>query len=210
MKKVQYLSLVALLIFMGCAEDGDPGPQGDPGTPGAQGAQGPQGEPGEQGPEGPAGTANVIYSDWMDFDWNVYDETSYKQKQIEEPAITEDFLNNGGVVLSYLKGSSPEVTLTTVQLPFNNGYESLTVQTAILPAPLPPLTLESGIVVNLNSLDGDPVFDYQDDTDEDYDFRYILIPGGINIADAETSRSGSTDWSKYDYETIRKYFNIPD
>lgn len=207
---MKYLLFAAVLAFAGCADDGDPGPKGDKGDTGEQGATG---EPGVEGPQGPAGTANVIYSEWMDFDWNVYDDPSFKQMSIEEPAITEEFLENGGLVLLYLKGSSPpDVTATAIALPYITPSAYMYAGTVILPNPVPPLDIEAGIIINLEAFDGSAtVNDFQDVAGSvNYDVRYILIPGGITIEEYENSSSERTGVANYDYETVKQTFNIPD
>ncbi len=64
------ITLVAMVLALtSCNTEGPTGPQGTPGP------QGPQGTPGEDGEDG---TANVIYSEWMDLDWNLSDDPGYK------------------------------------------------------------------------------------------------------------------------------------
>ena len=71
------------------------------GPEGPTGHQGPQGETGAQGPEGPQGeegTANVIYSDWTEFDssnWtDAHSEFGQTRREypIEVPEIDEEIL----------------------------------------------------------------------------------------------------------------------
>ena len=40
MKTMKFLLIAAMLVFVGCADDGDPGPKGDPGIAGPQGETG--------------------------------------------------------------------------------------------------------------------------------------------------------------------------
>lgn len=206
---MKYLILSTMLIFSSCADDGDPGPKGDQGIAGVVGEKG---DPGEEGPQGPAGTANVIYSEWLDFDWNISDESAFKSMAIEDAAITEDFFEDGGIVLSYLKGSSPDVTITTVMLPYISDASYMNASPFVLPTATPPLDFTNGMLVNLSSFDGvSAVDDYQDVSGSvDYDFRYILIPGGIKLEDYEGSDAGKSGKKNYDYETIARRFNIPD
>src|SRR5690606_28476765 len=146
--------------------------------------------------------------EWMDFDWNVADETDFKQMAIEEPAITEAYLDEGGMLLVFIKGSSPEVTATTNQLPIYNDSQKLYAGTMVLDEPHPLIPIQNGFLVNLLSSDGTPVDDYQDVSGVvNYDFRYVLIPGGSPIS--STGRSAqAVDFS--DYEAIKAYYNIPD
>lgn len=199
---MKYLIVATLLAFTGCADDGDPGPKGDKGDAGEAGAQG------EQGPEGEPGAVNVLYSDWMDLDWNVADETDFKQMAIEEPAITEAYLDEGGILLVFLKGSSPEVTATTSQLPLSNDSERMYFSTIVLDEPHPLLPIQNGFFLNLLSDDGSPVSDYQEVAGViNYDFRYILIPGGMPLS-SSGRMSPPVDFR--DYDAVKAYYNISD
>src|SRR5690606_8642560 len=131
---------------------------------------------------------------------------------IEELAITEEFIEDGGLVLVYFRASSPAGVTLFVQMPYSAGNDFFYSATAIIPAgTLPGITVERGIIIALSSLDNStPVSDYQDVPDANYDFRYILIPGGININDSELSDAGKYNAKKYDYEKVIEMFNIPD
>ena len=61
--------LTATFLFGSCkGPQGDPGPQGSIGISGASGTTG---AAGSKGPTGDAGTPNVVYSDWITFNWTV-------------------------------------------------------------------------------------------------------------------------------------------
>lgn len=200
MKKMKYLIFAGMLAFTGCADDGDPGPKGDKGDTGEQGAQGQQGQQGEPG------TANVSYSEWMRFDWNVSDEEYYKAMEIDEPAITDAFLNEGGMLISFLKLSTAEHTQMT-QLPMSNTNESLILAAITLADITPPFTIQNGVIVVLSSLNGNPIYDYESGNGGGYSFRYILIPGGTPLSSAGRLAQ-PVDFS--DYEAVKAYYDIPD
>src|SRR5690606_6562177 len=67
------------------------------------GKMGPAGPQGEQGLPGEDGNANVIASDWMDIVWNFQNEATFKAMHIDAAQITEEFIENGGTILMYLK-----------------------------------------------------------------------------------------------------------
>ncbi len=59
-KEVVYFPLIVLftlVIFASCQKEGDEGPAG------------PAGPAGSQGPKGDTGVANVIYSEWLDVEF---------------------------------------------------------------------------------------------------------------------------------------------
>lgn len=146
------LLIVIILFNIGCSKDGAPGPKGDPGTIGPKGDKG---DEGDTGPQGEKGTANVIYSNWMDFDWNANDDLTFKQMTIDVPEITEEFLEEGGVVLLYLKANSSTGLTVMVQLPYLSGNDHLYAAVAIVPSgTIPSVDFENGIIINLESIDG--------------------------------------------------------
>ena len=113
----------------------------------------------------------------MDFDWNVIDDPTNKQLAIDIPELTDAFLEEGGVVLVFLKAfytnGSAELM---VQLPYIQGNDVLTSIAAVLaPGTLTSTDLERGLILMISSLDGTtPVSDMQDDpspTGSNYDFR---------------------------------------
>lgn len=174
---------ISTLLLSACAEDGDPGPQGP------QGVQGEQGEKGAQGEQGEPGTANVMYSDWMVFDWNLENFSSFKTHQLDIPEYSEEFVEKGGVILVYHKASPVGALPFVQQLPVHAEY-SLTY-TAYVPgyirvrASLNSASAFAGIITN-------------------GEFRYILIPGGVNL------NGRQSDYSSLSYREIKQMFHLPD
>ncbi|MEX0662491.1 MAG: hypothetical protein WEA58_07950 [Balneolaceae bacterium] len=62
---------------------------------------GPKTENGWDTPISLKGTANVLYSSWIDINWNHTDDPTYKAMNIVEERITDDFLDTG-VIKVYL------------------------------------------------------------------------------------------------------------
>src|SRR3546814_7850394 len=98
--KLLLSALFLATLLLSCEKEGPPGPAG------AAGEQGPRGETGATGPKGAKGdpgTANVIYSDWIPVDWNVLDGNTVKRMDVDVPQITEAFVENGGVILFFVR-----------------------------------------------------------------------------------------------------------
>jgi hypothetical protein len=185
MKKTSTTLLIAMaIISLSACSDGDPGPVGKQGEQGAQGSQGPQGEKGDPG------TANVIYSEWMDIEWNGANEPDYRTMSIPEPMITSDFLEKGGISLFFLRVVSGDITLV-VPVPYQVGSVNLTSVAQIKGA-------ESAVGVMAMTQDGTS---FSEDLFDGVEIRYVLIPGGTLTAGGRVS---------YSYESLQTMYNIPD
>lgn len=197
MKTIKYLLFTAILAFAGCADDGEPGPKGDKGDAGEQGLQGPQGEPGEQGEPG---TANVMYSEWMDADWNFSDGTTYKAMRVQEPACTDSFNNNGGIVLFYFRFQDNVV----FQMPHTNYNDQIYKQG------YPVFFSDAGEVrFSIQSTDGSALTSQESYGTAPYllQFKYVLIPGGVPLTPSGRVNA-PVDFS--DYNAVKSYYNIHD
>lgn len=177
-------------------DKGDRGPRGPRGPEGPQGERGPAGPQGEQGPrgpqgeQGPPGTANVIYSDWETLRHPVRDtiiDGSYlKVTEIVAPKLTSTILNDG-LVMVYWR--------------FNNTIYAL------------PYTSRSGGVENTMDfrLRTQKIFitrfthdnSGNADINPSYEFRYVLIPGGVEAA----ARAGV---NLNDYGQVKMAYNLRD
>lgn len=176
-------ALLGSLVVLSC--------KGPAGPDGPQGAQGPEGEQGPVGPQGEPGTANVIYSDWMDIEWNRDDLSTFKSMYIEEPRVIGDFLDHG-VLLVYLKQENPG-TIAVVSLPYLQG-------TSFFYFIIADSSVDNieGILVVVSATDGTtPVADA-----EDAQIRYVLVPGGV------PAKMPPDFWK--DYEAVSNYYGIPD
>ncbi|HMU45303.1 MAG TPA: hypothetical protein PKC72_02995 [Chitinophagaceae bacterium] len=198
MRKFKLLSLLSFAIIflaISCTKEGPEGPagatgpQGPSGTNGATGPTGPTGPAGPQGPtgptgpQGPAGTANVIYSTWATFtagDWadsSMSNLGTAKRAIRTAPGLVQAIVDNG-VVLTYTR---------------NPGFPG------VGPYMLPFTVLSSvpNIVIGYIPVTGKVIF-YNQRTDNSggivlntaYEFRYILIPGGV--AGGRSANSGET------------------
>ncbi|MEL6975616.1 MAG: hypothetical protein AAGL29_09520 [Bacteroidota bacterium] len=187
--------LFSLFLLASCSgEDGEMGVQGPQGEQGPQGVQGEQGPQGDQGEQGETGTANVIYSEWIDseFDNNVI--ATGVGFDIDVPDLTQEIVNQG-VVLVFgrnLPGlSSPDI----MQLPFVTGgnFYSFRIED--------PEVLRITIASLDGSSVGTPFFE---------DYRYIIIPGGqpADTGDTITIKGEQLDYSKMSYQEIITHFGI--
>lgn len=161
--------------------------EGPAGPEGPQGQQGPQGEQGLQGPMGEEGTANVIYSDWLDIDWD-QDGTNSKAMFITEPLITDELIENG-TILMFIRSQLGNVVFP---LPYINSGDYLYFAVGNEPGVL------VGILFAADSMDGSSVGSYSENQ-----IRYILIPGGVQNKVAKT-----IDFKNYNQ--VAKIFNIRD
>jgi hypothetical protein len=179
---------VLAIVFLFDACDGPEGRTGPQGIQGPQGEQGPQGPPGEDGEDG---TANVIYSEWMDINWNISDGTNIKQMLISEPRITEEFTDMG-TLLMYARNATLEVNIA-IALPFLQGNDYLYFY-----ALSGHDTLNDGIVFIAESVDySTPVNEFSNT-----EIRYVLIPDGVP---AKMSANFFED-----YEAVAEYYGISD
>ena len=157
-------------------------------------------EDGKDGEQGPAGTANVMYSNWMNQNWNEVDIPTAKSMSVAEPRVNIEFFNNGGLVLGFFK--SYESTINT--LPFQeNIYKN--ERTIIVGTNSSSLRV---VLFTLQSTDGTTLTNAEiNGSTATYNpqYRYVLIPGGVNI-----SGKSPTDYKKMSYKEICELFNIPE
>ncbi len=184
--------LLALAIsFSSCSKEGPQGPQGEQGLQGAQGSAGVKGDKGEPG------TANVIYSEWMDVafaadtvhDGAIIDTVGY-YAIIEAPRLDLDILNNGAIKVYFNTGTSADPFI--YPLPYFSPYINLTIEPNYRIGKIDiysNLDLTSGIDGNNNHL---------------WQFRYVLIPGGV----AARKAGPVVDWNNYN--AVKKYLNLKD
>jgi hypothetical protein len=180
------LTLLFIITLAACS-DGDPGPAGPQGQPGATGAAGAQGP---EGAKGDPGTANVVYSEWKELEFNGVNESNYRTMRISEPMVTNEFLEKGGVSLFFLRVADEDVALV-VSIPYTQAGVKLfnVTQTASGVHSL-------GLIATTE--DGS---DFSADMFEGVQVRYILIPGGTLTTGGRMS---------YSYESLKESYNIPD
>ncbi|WP_055394581.1 hypothetical protein [Flagellimonas eckloniae] len=207
MKKINGISkLLLLTVFIGLggcsAEDGTDGLQGEQGIQGEQGEQGEQGIQGEQGEQGiqgedgedgEDGNANVIYSDWLDADWNSQDTPSSKIMRIPITEISQIELRNETLIYMYLRqwGTSSIYTMPSsgrwsdVFYSFTFGTNSVGFE---------------GILVRLVTTDGGDLDELQYAAFRGNRFRYVIVP--------QSGQTSKLDYSNY--EAVKAFYNLPD
>ncbi len=166
---------------------GDKGDRGATGTPGATGPKGDKGDRGAQGPagprgatgaQGPAGSVNVTYSDWA---WA--GTGSGSAVTINAPKLTQAILDRGVVAVyaRVYKGGASGGLLGTYRVPFQSPHGEY---------------LEFSAAVGAIQVYGNTSMLLTD-----YQFRYILIPGGVAAVAGLDLR---------DYDSIRSALQIAD
>ncbi|WP_257668963.1 hypothetical protein [Parapedobacter tibetensis] len=176
------LSILFLsILILSCKKEGPTGPQGE------QGVQGEQGDQGDTGPKGDSGTANVIYSEWMPIDWNIIDGNTVKRMDIDIPQITEEFLEDGGVPLFFVKSFD-----TAWPVPMSRDNYSLYF-----------LVSEVGhelrfIAARITGLTGNINVNWVQKV------RYVLIPGGMPAANLRA------ELDYHDYEAVKAHYGLKD
>lgn len=202
----RFFTLAMLLLIASCGKEGDPGPQGVQGEQGPEGPQGPQGEEGPQGPQGSQGVqgpqgeqgepgANIIYSEWMDPDWNDTDNPRFKRMSFSPPDMNKNIWDTGHIYMYWKTNNG-----TTYALPytsFNSSGNPLISRTFFIRS-------ASTLYVQIQK--------YQSDlATNEYSggiynkIRYILVPGEIA---ASGKKAVPVDFN--DYEAVKAYYNIPD
>ncbi len=190
---------LAIAVFLGScsAEDGETGPAGPQGPQGEQGPQGADGAQGEQGEQGETGTANVIYSDWIDseFDTNITDPAA--GINLDAPDLTQEIINQGTVLVYGRNVALPTSEIFPLPQIISNDNHGFRVSDP------------GSIRLTIVSLDGGAVGSRIIE-----DYRYIIIPGGQPAnpggGGGITSKTESLDFSKMTYEEVIAYFNIPE
>ena len=193
LSKVLVLLFLITIVFANCKK-GDKGDPGDTGATGAAGAPGAPGATGPQGPKGDSGTANVIYSDWLDvtFDPASADSSAWIA-EITAPKLVDSILNKG-----------------EIKVYWNIGSDSASSQ-FITPLPVIDLFI-FGDLVSINPyfspqsillLSTHDISSFTDDNgNKNFQFRYILIPGGVHGIPRQV------DWN--DYNQVKSTFGIKD
>ncbi len=202
MKNLKLLSILlfAVILITSCDKKGDPGPAGTPGN------TGPKGEKGDPG------TSNIMYSDWFQYK-TTYNTSNFALISMELPIaqLTDDFINNGGTVLVFF-GNKPEdqTSFTGIKpLPTwgKEGYQNVPDPNAVhfeldYTYSKELLNINFIITQNLTKLtDKDYFFTNVLNLENTY-FRYVLIPGGVNI----NKRVGQIDLKNY--QEVKSYYHI--
>ena len=183
------LLLTVILIFAGCAKDGDTGPQGPPGP------AGPAGPTGTQGPKGDLGTANVIYSAWLDVTYEAVTDPATGDPiawvaEIPAPKLTADILLKGEIKVYLNAGTAADPAV--FPLPINDLYALTGVA-----------NLNAYFSLNtINLYSTEDASTFIDAGEKAFQYRYILIPGGA------PARRATINWNNY--EEVKKHLGLKD
>lgn len=185
-----YLVIAAVTFLTSCQKEGDVGPAG---------AQGPAGPAGPQGPSGQAGNANVIYSEWLNVDYNpvpdaVGDTIRFKAR-IVVPKLVDSILSKGEIKV-YFNYRTPS-KLDVVPLPYFNPfyYDPAAI---IMPDYYPgEISLSSNY--NMGTFD--------DEGEKRFQYRYVLIPGSVTAGRAAAGAK-TIDWNNY--KEVQAYLGLKD
>ncbi|MEO9893630.1 collagen-like protein [Aurantibacter sp.] len=200
----QLLSVLFIAtLFVACSKDdgtdgavGPQGPQGEQGiagTDGEDGVDGEDGADGTDGADGATGTANVIYSEWFDSQFQENIESSSSFFEIDFPEGNTQIMNYGVILVfgRQIVPTPPNIINALYQLPIAGKelkYNMLVI---------------NGDLIRIVILTQDGSDIGTRDTIQQY--RYVVIPGGI----ASSGKSISEDYTKMSYEEICNHFNIP-
>ena len=166
--------IFSLFIFVACKK-GDAGPEGP---------AGPAGPAGPSGPAGPTGTANVIYSDWLDVDFEPNSDSSNWSAAIPVDALTPEMLSQGEIKI-YINFNTADDPVI-FPLPYFDGQ--------IIINPL----FYTDTIAMISTVDAGTV---DNGGDKFFQYRYVLIPGGTlaNVpANVNLDR----------YADVKKYFKL--
>jgi hypothetical protein len=123
---------------------------------------------GPPGPKGDTGVANVIYSEWIDvqYDWLVQppDDTLGLAGFIDAPKLTDDIIDKGTIKVYLNLGSEQDPFITAV--PYLDPLTGITITPYFFP----------GQIQVFSFIDGST---FMDGNEKLWQYRYVLIPGGV-------------------------------
>lgn len=181
-KQITSIFLLTTILFLSSCS-------GDDGEDGATGPQGEQGPQGDQGEQGEIGTANVIYSDWIDSEFDNPVTDGFDSFSIDAPEVTQEILDSG-TILVYANSNSNTIYQVPVSFHgiLNENYWFRVINTG---------TISIGVEgIGINNI-GEPFLNNV--------FRYVIIPGGVSA-----SAKSTVNYSKMTYKEIIEHFNIPE
>jgi len=150
------------------------------------------------------GTANVMYSAWVDANWNISNEATSKGMTIPVNQLTNNELSSSALVMVYLKqfGSSSVFPMPT-EGRWDNTWYSYTFGSNVA-------ALNQSIYIKLNSTDGVELTEYQYAAIRGNRFRYIIIPGSVLYSGTGSNKENFYNLNLSDYKEVEKYFGIQD
>jgi len=185
------------LIIASCSK----GPAGETG---AAGAQGPAGPAGSTGPQGVAGTANVIYSPWLNVTFDQVLDTNWLA-EIPAAKLTDSIINKGEIKVYFNAGNDSTGGQFVLPLPVYEPYLFTVDDNPFTIIINPYFTTKSiSLVSNIDASS------YKDaDGYNNFQFRYIIIPGGTTATAASVNgENNSINWN--DYNQVKKFLGLKD
>lgn len=191
------LVFTATLIVASCSK----GPAGETGAAGAQGPAGPAGNTGSQGAQG---TANVVYSPWVNVTFAQVADTNWLG-QIPAVKLTDSILNRGEVKVYVNVGNDSTGGQFVLPLPVYEPY-LFSVDNKPFTIIINPYFLTQSISL-ISNID---VSSYKDaDGYNNFQFRYIIIPGGTTATPASVNgKNNSINWN--DYNQVKQFLGLKD
>jgi hypothetical protein len=150
------------------------------------------------------GTANIIYSVWIDANWNITDNATTKRMKIPVNQLTNNNLRDKSIVLLYLRqyGTSSIYPMPSAGR-WSNTFYSYTFGNNLT-------DFTQAILVELVSTNGAGLTEYQATAFRGNRFRYVIIPFN-SVIEAETGKTGvpgNIDFSNYN--EVREVYGIRD
>ncbi len=199
--RLKFLSITGILflaitfIIASCSKDGPAGPAGVAGPQGAPGANGAAGPAGPAGAAGTIGTANVVYSDWLNVTFDPASaDSSVWSADIPAPKLVDSILTKGDIKVFWNLGSDST----------NDQF--------IVPLPVVDVLLFGGLLTvnsyssfqNILLLSNFDLSSFKTGIYNNFQFRYILIPGGVKAGKGVKT----IDWNNY--KEVQQYLGIKD
>lgn len=169
-----------------------------------------KGPKGDKGDKGDTGSANVVSSGWIGYDINsTPNTTTYKTMRYVFPAEVlshinatqiSDFLADGGLLIVYGKNFGNgnhnifPYTYNNVEYTWAGGSFGVNSTNAIY--------------ITIRSTDGTALTEYDYEAFKGNQFRYILIPAGIQVMGM--GPASDIDWSKINYSQAKQILNLKD
>lgn len=187
-----YVFILAIAIFFAsCSKTGSTGPAGPAGPAGAQGASG------ATGATGAAGSANVIYSPWLNVTYTGSDTAGWSAS-IAAPKLVDSILNKGAIKVYFNAGSDSAKSQVVMSLPI---YEPFLIGAIINPY------YTSGMITLISSGN---VSSFTINSYHYFQYRYVLIPGGVTALPVSANGTKATSINWNDYNQVKKYLNLTD
>lgn len=149
---------------------------------------------GDDGAKGDTGTANVMYSSWLDVDYepdtDANGDTVIWYGTINAPQLTKGIIDSGTVKVYINVGTSADPYIWPLPITDLYTYTGIT---------------QLGIYFTVGNIELYCDIDASTFTSggaKQAQYRYVLIPGGV-----PTGRS-AVNWN--DYNAVKAHFNIPD